>query len=73
MPVVESPELQPMIYIDVDNNKGSQGLGQEFGEEAKDMDIGNIYLEGIEKSSADQGKGYVPQEQVILLKALEEI
>lgn len=32
------------------------------------MDIGDLYLDGIEKSCADKGKGYVPQEQVTLLK-----
>ena len=32
------------------------------------MDIRDLYLEGIEKSCADKGKGYVPQEQVIFLK-----
>ena len=32
------------------------------------MDIGDIDLEGIEQAYADKGKGYVLQEQVILLK-----
>ena len=32
------------------------------------MDIGFIDLEGIEQACADKGKGYVLQEQVILLK-----
>ena len=32
------------------------------------MDIGGLDLEGIEKDCTDVEKGYVPQEQVILLK-----
>ena len=32
------------------------------------MDIGELDLEGIEKSCAEKDKGYVPQEQVSLLK-----
>ena len=32
------------------------------------MDIGDIDLEGIEQACADKGKGYILQEQVILLK-----
>ena len=32
------------------------------------MDLGEPDLEEIEKTCADKGKGYVPQEQVILLK-----
>ena len=40
----------------------------ETGDEAEDMDIGDLDLEGIENACADLGKGYVPQEQVILLK-----
>ena len=33
----------------------------EIGEEAKDMDIGDLDLEGIEKVCVDVGKGYIPQ------------
>ena len=32
------------------------------------MDIGDLDLEGIEKACSDKVKGYVPQEQVSLLK-----
>ena len=31
-------------------------------EEVEDMDIGDLVFEGIEKSCADKGKGYVTQE-----------
>ena len=41
---------------------------QEIGNKAKDMDVGDLDMEGIKKACADVGKGYVPQEQVILLK-----
>ena len=34
----------------------------KIGEEEEDMDIGYMDLEGIEKSYADKGKGYVPHE-----------
>ena len=34
----------------------------ELLDESKDMDIGELYLEGIEKSCSYKVKGYVPQE-----------
>ena len=37
-------------------------------DEFEDMDISELVLEGIEKSCSDKVKGYVPQEQVSLLK-----
>ena len=37
-------------------------------DEIEDMDIGELDLEGIEKSFSKKDKGYVPQEQVSLLK-----
>ena len=40
----------------------------EIGDEVEDMDIGDLDLEGIEKSCTNVEKGYVLQEQVILLK-----
>ena len=39
---------------------------RETGEEAEDMDIGDLDLEGIKQACADVEKGYVSQEQVIL-------
>ena len=32
------------------------------------MDIGDLDLEGIEKACSDKVKGYVPEEQVSILK-----
>ena len=43
-------------------------MGQESEEEVEDMDLGELDLEGIEKACTEKDKGYVPQEQVILLK-----
>ena len=43
----------------------------ETMDEEEDMDIGDLDLEGIEKACVDVEQGYVPKEQVILLK--EEI
>ena len=40
----------------------------DTGEEVEYMDIGDLDLEGIEKACVDKGKGYTPQEKVILLK-----
>ena len=37
-------------------------------DEFEEMDIGELYFKGIEKSCSDKVKGYVPQEQVITLK-----
>ena len=33
-------------------------------EEGKDMDLGDLDLEGIEWACDGKGKGYIPQEQV---------
>ena len=41
---------------------------REIGDEVEDMCIGDLDLEGIENSYTDVEKGYVLQEQVILLK-----
>ena len=41
---------------------------EEALDEIEDMDIGELDLEGIEKSFSKKDKGYVPQEQVSLLK-----
>ena len=35
-------------------------MGQESEEEAEDMDIGELDLEGIEKACIEKDKGYVP-------------
>ena len=43
-------------------------LKPNFLEESEKMDIGDLDLEGIEKAYSDKVKGYVPQEQVSLLK-----
>ena len=40
----------------------------ELLDESEEMDISELDLEGIEKSCSDNVKGYVPQEQVSLLK-----
>ena len=40
-------------------------------DELEDMDIGDLDLDDIKQACADAEKGYVPQEQVVLLK--EEI
>ena len=40
----------------------------ESGDEAEDMDIGELDLEGIEQAYAKKGKGYMLHEQVQLLK-----
>ena len=37
-------------------------LQPDFLEESKEMDIGDLDLEGIEKSCSDKSLGYVPQE-----------
>ena len=34
----------------------------ELLDESKDMDIGELDIEGIEKACSDKVKGYVPQE-----------
>ena len=43
-------------------------LQPDFLEESEEMDIGDLDLEGIEKAYSDKVQGYVPQEQIILLK-----
>ena len=43
-------------------------MGQESQEEAKDMDLGDLDLEGIEKACTKKYKGYAPQQQVSFLK-----
>ena len=43
-------------------------LQTDFLEESEEMDIGDLDLEGIEKACSDKALGYVPQEQVSLLK-----
>ena len=43
-------------------------MRQESEKEIEYMDLGELDLEGIEKSCIEKGKGYVPQEQVSLLK-----
>ena len=43
-------------------------MGQEYQEEAEDMDLGELDLEGIEKACTKKYKGYVLQQQVSLLK-----
>ena len=49
----------------------NEDLERDTGEEVEDMDIGDLDLDGIEQYCEDVEKGYVPQEQVVLLK--EEI
>ena len=41
---------------------------RQIGDEAADMDIGGIDIEGIEKACTEVGKGYTPQEKVTFLK-----
>ena len=40
----------------------------KFLDESEEMDIGELDIEEIEKAWSDKVKGYVPQEQVSLLK-----
>ena len=58
----------PMVEVEIGDDTGWEGHGHGSGEEAEDMDIADLDLEGIEKYCTDKWKGYVPQEQVILLK-----
>ena len=56
--------MEPSFEMEEDTmEENMQEMGEpKTGEEEEDMDIGYMDLEGIEKSYADKGKGYVPHE-----------
>ena len=65
---MEKMEIASHTRYEVTKENPQQVGDRETGEEEDDMDIGDLDLEGIEQAYAYVGKGYVLQDQVILLK-----
>ena len=61
--------MEKFIHMEEELTQGKQtDEDREIEDEVEDMDIGDLDLEGIEKACVDVEKGYVLQEQVMLLK-----
>ena len=66
--IQETGETRPIPREDEKEDRTQEEAELGLGDEAKDMDIGELDLEGIEQSCAKKGKGYILQQQVCLLK-----
>ena len=66
-PENENPDQNHVKESELENNNTDESIGQESKEEVKDMDLGELDLEGIEKACTKKYKGYIPQQEVSLL------
>ena len=56
---VETPEPTTQMEEEIGEDNVQEMVEHDTGDEAEDMDIGGLDLEGIDKACVDKGKGCV--------------
>ena len=58
--IQETEETRPSPGVETKEDRTREEADPEFGDEAEDMDIGELDLKGIEQAYAVKGKWYMP-------------
>ena len=58
--IQDTKEARSASGSEIKEDRTQEEVELEFGDEAEDMDIGELDLKGIEQACAVKGKGYMP-------------